>query len=90
MQEFNWNDELAWDFAFGTATATQHHDFLRLPNGNVLLLVKEKKTAAEAIAAGRIPSTVEGTDVQPDSLIEIKPVGKTGGKWSGNGTCGIT
>jgi hypothetical protein len=80
MQEFNWNGELVWDFTWGTATATQHHDFTRLPNGNVMLLVKEKKTAAEAIAAGRIPSAVEGTDVQPDSLVEIKPNGKTGGE----------
>jgi len=80
MQEFDWNGELVWNFTFGTATTTQHHDFTRLPNGNVLMLVKEKKTAAEAIAAGRIPSTVEGTEVQPDSLIEIKPMGKTGGE----------
>src|SRR5688572_3608586 len=80
MQEFDWNGELVWDFASGTATATQHHDFIRLPNGNVLLVVKERKTAAEAIAAGRIPSAVEGTEVQPDSLIEIKPIGKTGGE----------
>ena len=80
MQEFNWNGELVWDFAYGTATATQHHDFTRLPNGNILMLVKEKKTAAEAIAAGRIPSSVEGTEVQPDSVVEIKPVGKTGGE----------
>jgi hypothetical protein len=80
MQEFTWNGELVWDFAYGTATATQHHDFTRLPNGNILMLVKEKKTAAEAIAAGRIPSTVEGTEVQPDSLFEIRPIGKTGGE----------
>lgn len=80
MQEFNWNGELVWDFAYGTATVTQHHDFARLPNGNIILLVKVKKTAAEAIAAGRIPSTVEGTEVQPDSLVEIKPSGKNGGE----------
>jgi len=80
MQEYDWNGELVWDFTYGTATSTQHHDFARLPNGNVLLLVKERKTAAEAIAAGRIPSTVEGAEVQPDALIEIKPVGKNGGE----------
>jgi hypothetical protein len=80
MQEYAWNGELVWDFRYGTAASTQHHDFRRLPNGNILLLVKEKKTAAEAIAAGRIPSTVEGTEVQPDSLVEIKPSGKTGGE----------
>jgi hypothetical protein len=78
MQEFNWNGELVWDFSYGTETRTQHHDFIRLPNGNILMLVKEKKNPAEAIAAGRIPSTVEGTEVQPDSLVEIKPNGKTG------------
>jgi len=80
MQEFNWNGELVWDFAYGTATVTQHHDFWRMPNGNVLLLVKEKKTSVEAIAAGRIPSSAEGTDIQPDALVEIKPSGKAGGE----------
>jgi hypothetical protein len=80
MQEFTWDGELAWDFDYGTATVTQHHDFTRLPNGNILMVVKEKKTAAEAIAAGRIPSSAEGTDVQPDALVEIKPSGKTGGE----------
>jgi len=80
MQEFEWNGGLAWDFNFGTAIMAQHHDFTKLPNGNVLLLVKEKKTSAEAIAAGRIPSSAQGTDVQPDSLIEIKPNGKNGGE----------
>jgi len=79
MQEFDWDGSLVWDFSYGTATKTQHHDFTRLPNGNVLMLVKEKKTAAEAVAAGRIPSTLEGTEVQPDSLVEIKPNGKAGG-----------
>jgi hypothetical protein len=80
MQEYNWNGDLVWDFAYGTETKTQHHDFTRLPNGNILMLVKEKKNATEAIAAGRIASTVEGTEVQPDSLVEIRPNGKNGGE----------
>jgi hypothetical protein len=79
IQEFDWNGNLVWDFTYSTATSLPHHDFARLPNGNILLVVQEKKTAAEAVAAGRIPSTVEGTDVRPDALIEIKPNGKTGG-----------
>jgi hypothetical protein len=80
MQEITWNGELAWDFRYGTATVTQHHDFKRLPNGNVLMVAKERKTAAEAIAAGRIPSAVEGSTVEADILVEIKPSGKTGGE----------
>src|SRR6187402_243445 len=79
MQEFSWNGSLVWDFTYGTANITQHHDFTRLPNGNILMVVMVRKTAAEAIAAGRIPSTVEGSEVHPDSLIEIRPNGKTGG-----------
>jgi hypothetical protein len=78
MQEFDWEGNLVWDFAYGTATQTQHHDFTRLPNGNILMLVKEKKTAAEAIEAGRIQSSA--AEVQPDSLIEIRPNGKSGGE----------
>jgi hypothetical protein len=80
IQEFDWNGSLVWDFTYSTATSLPHHDFTRLPNGNILLLVQEKKSAAEAIAAGRIPSSVEGTDVRPDGLIEVKPNGKTGGE----------
>ena len=80
LQEFDWNGQPVWDFTYSTATSLPHHDFTRLPNGNVLLLVQQKKTAAEAIAAGRIASTVEGTDVRPDSLVEIKPTGKTTGE----------
>lgn len=78
MQEFDWNGELVWDFTYGTASTIQHHDFTRLANGNILMLVEDKKTAVEAIAAGRIPSTVEGSEVHPDGLVEIKPAGKTG------------
>jgi hypothetical protein len=79
IQEFDWSGELVWDFTYSSATALPHHDFTRLPNGNILLLVQEKKTAEQAVAAGRMPSSVEGTDVRLDSLIEIKPNGKTGG-----------
>src|SRR5688572_2463261 len=86
LQEFDWNGQLVWDFTYSTATNLPHHDFTRLPNGNVLLLVQQKKTAADAIAAGRIASSVEGTEVRPDSIVEIKPTGKTTGEvvWEWN------
>jgi hypothetical protein len=80
IQEYDWNGSLVWDFSYATATAIPHHDFVRLPNGNVVLVVKEKKTAEEAIAAGRIPASVQGGDLQPDALVEIKPTGKTTGE----------
>lgn len=79
LQEFAWNGDLVWDFTYASANAIPHHDFTRLPNGNILMIVAERKTAAEAIAAGRIPSSVEGSELRPDALIEIKPTGRTTG-----------
>jgi hypothetical protein len=79
VQEFNWDGDVVWDYTYSSTTILPHHDFMRLPNGNVLLIVKHRKNAEQAIAAGRIPSSVEGTEVQADGLVEIKPNGKTGG-----------
>jgi hypothetical protein len=38
------------------------------------------KTAQEAIAAGRQPQSVRGSYLHPDSLVEVKPTGKTTGE----------
>lgn len=79
LQEFTWDGELIWDFTFHNEKQVPHHDFTRLPNGNVLLIVWEMKTAEETIQAGRDPESVDG-DWLVDSLIEIKPTGKTTGE----------
>jgi hypothetical protein len=78
IQEFTWDGELVWDFQFHNDQQVPHHDFTRLPNGNVLLLVWELKTAEETVAAGRRPEAVAGPWLA-DSVLEIKPTGpKTG------------
>jgi hypothetical protein len=79
LQEFTWEGELVWDFKFHNEKQVHHHDFTKLPNGNVLLLVWEIKTAEETIAAGRKPELVDGPWLV-DSVIEIKPTGKTTGE----------
>jgi hypothetical protein len=79
VQEFNWDGELVWDFRLYNDKQLPHHDITKLPNGNVLMVVWDKKTPAEAIAAGRRPSAVS-THLLPDSLIEVKPTGKTTGE----------
>ncbi len=60
LQEFTWEGELIWDFKFHNEKQIPHHDIAKLPNGNVLLLVWEKKTADETIAAGRSPEYIDG------------------------------
>ena len=52
----------------------QHHDFLKLPNGNVLLLLRETKTRAEAIAAGANPAFLHEQGLKIDTLVEVRPV----------------
>jgi hypothetical protein len=79
IQEFTWEGELVWDFRFYNAKQLPHHDMTRLPNGHVLLIVWDRKTAEEAVAAGRRPEMTGDKHLLPDSLIEIKPTGKTTG-----------
>jgi hypothetical protein len=79
VQEFTWDGELVWDFKFHNEKQVPHHDVARLPNGHVLLIVWEIKTAEETIAAGRRPEVVDGPWLV-DSVIEIRPTGKTVGE----------
>src|SRR5436190_1746538 len=51
IQEFTWDGELVWDFKLANDRQLQHHDICKLPNGNVLLIVFDRKAAQEAAAA---------------------------------------
>jgi hypothetical protein len=84
VEEYDWNDNLVWQLDFSTDTYMQHHDIRRLPNGNILMLVVEKKTLAEAIAAGFNPNKFQPEVAQkgmmlPDYVVEIQPTRPTGG-----------
>lgn len=77
--EIDWNGEVVWDFTYATDKSQPHHDIHRMPNGNVLMIVWDKKTREEAIAAGRRPDTVRDY-LLADAIIEVKPTGKTTGE----------
>ena len=69
-----------WDYRHSSATYTSHHDVHGMPNGNVLLIVWEQKTAAAAFAAGRNPAYLPTSPVfYPDSIVEVQPTGPTTG-----------
>ncbi len=57
-----------------------HHDFVPLPNGNVLLLVEATKTPEGAIAAGANPDFISPEGLDYDRLVEVKPTGSNGGE----------
>ena len=84
IERYNWNDSLVWQLDYSTPNYTQHHDIKRLPNGNIIMLVVEKKTVAEAIAAGFNPTNFQPEVSQkgymlPDCIIEIQPTLPIGG-----------
>ncbi|QDU94495.1 aryl-sulfate sulfotransferase [Lignipirellula cremea] len=86
IQRFNWEGELLWDFDYSDQYTLQHHDIEPLPNGNVLLIAWETKTAEEtATAAGAPPEDASGI-LWADTIVEIQPQGPSGGeivwKWS--------
>ena len=58
-----------------------HHDFFKMPNGNVLLLMHKLNTREEAIAAGANPEFVSEKDgLNYDYLLEVRPEGASGGE----------
>ncbi len=72
LQKFDPDGEVVWDYRMADAQHQQHHDIAVLPNGNVLAIAWELRTASEAAAMGRVNTT---SDIWPDAIIELKPVG---------------
>ncbi|HTG72379.1 MAG TPA: aryl-sulfate sulfotransferase [Terriglobia bacterium] len=72
FQEFDLDGNLVWDFRYNE-TRLPHHDVAVLPNGNILAIVWEAKTAVEARRAGRRPTSIPSNGVWPDMLIEFEP-----------------
>jgi hypothetical protein len=70
------DDNVVWDYLFSDETHQQHHDIQPMPNGNVLLIAWERKTEAEAEAAGRV--VIQG-DMWPTLIVEVEPVFPSGG-----------
>ncbi len=79
IQEFTWDGDLVWDFIYHNDKQYSHHDAAKLPSGNVLMIVWDKKTRDEAIAAGRRPDLVSAY-LLPDSIVEVKPTGRMTGE----------
>lgn len=80
VEEFNWDGKLVWEFEYSSDQHLSHHDIAPLPNGNILMLVVEKKTYDECIAAGFNPEMLRDRQLFPDSVIEVQPTYPKGGK----------
>jgi formylglycine-generating enzyme required for sulfatase activity len=84
LEEYTWDGSMVWEFNYYASDYSQHHDIEPLPNGNVLMLVVEKRTYAELIQAGFNPALLNAEVISegyllPDSVIEVEPVWPSSG-----------
>lgn len=75
VQKVDKNGNITWDFTYASTTYNLHHDICPMPNGNVLMISYDVRTAAEATAAGCSKSM----SIQAEKIIEVKPNGLNGG-----------
>ena len=73
IQEFSWDGKLLWDWKFATTNHLLHHDIEPLPNGNILAIAWEAKSAKEANRVGRRPDLTPQVGLWPDKIVEIEP-----------------
>jgi len=77
VEIIDWDGNLVWEFDYFSDQYWQHHDIESLPNGNVLLIAWEHKADASAIANGRNPNMLDGSQQPfgfwPDHIIEVNP-----------------
>jgi len=79
VREIAYDGEVLWEFVLSTSERRLHHDVKPLPNGNILMIAWEAKTADQALAAGRDPSLLKDGELWPDTVLEIRPTPPRGG-----------
>jgi hypothetical protein len=80
IQSLAWDGTVLWSYTISDSMQCQHHDILTLPNGNVLALVWERKSKAEAIAAGRDSTQVDQRGLWFNKVVELQPIGADSAK----------
>lgn len=71
IQKVDYNGSLLWDYTYSSSTYCLHHDHCPLPNGNVLVISYDVKTAADATAAG----SATAITIWSEKVMELQPVG---------------
>ncbi len=75
LEEYAVDGSLNWRVRLATQNYIQHHDMVKLDNGNVLTIVWERVPVAQAVALGRNPEHVaENGDFWFDGIIEFNPM----------------
>jgi hypothetical protein len=71
IQKWSYSNILLWDYTYSSSTYCLHHDHCPLPNGNVLVISYDVKTATDASNAGATSSIT----IWAEKVMELQPVG---------------
>lgn len=74
IEKYDWNGGLIWEYFISDSFQCQHHDVCPLPNGNILAIVWDRHSIAEAIQHGKNPSTA-ATEWWSEKIMELQPIG---------------
>lgn len=79
IEHRDWDNNLLWQFQYADSNKRMHHSFKVLPNGNVVLIAWERRSIDTCIAAGKDTSMLASSELWPDHLVEIQPIGLDSG-----------
>ena len=71
IQKWDYAGTKLWDYTYSSSTYCLHHDHCPLPNGNVLVISYDVKTATDVVNAGGTNSIT----VWSEKILELKPIG---------------
>jgi hypothetical protein len=75
IEHLDWDGNLIWGLTFSDTDYSFHHDYVILPNDNILMLVAYRMSEAEAILQGRDPTTIANGELYEERVLEIEPIG---------------
>jgi arylsulfotransferase ASST/type IX secretion system substrate protein len=71
-----WDNDLLWTFERNDSLERLHHDIAIMPNGNIMMIIWEQKSAEEAFQAGRDTALLSQGKLWPDYILEVEPIGE--------------
>lgn len=74
IEKFDWDGNVRWTYILADSNNVLHHDFKVLPNGNLLVIIWENHSIADAISQGR-DSTKTLKSIWSERISEIRPIG---------------
>jgi len=78
VQKIGYDGTILWEYHYTRDTSYATHDIVPLPNGDILIIMQEIKSRAQAIQAGRDPNSFSD-NFYPNMILQIHQTGPTTG-----------